>query len=149
NALAAGRDAFDVLETSPVHVRPDRRRLALIGHPAGGNLAAQLAAIAQENGLPKPRAGVVLMPGGGGPSRTANLAKIPATTLLLVIAAEDDRIVGDLRAREIFTEATTIPASHKKFVLYRTDLHGWLVADHFAPTAVLRGLNDGGGPLLG
>ena len=46
NALAAVRDAFDVLETSPVHVRPDRRRFALIGHSAGGNLAAQMAAVA-------------------------------------------------------------------------------------------------------
>ena len=54
NALAAVRDAFDVLETSPVHIRPDRRRFALIGHSAGGNLAAQMAAVAAEQGLPQP-----------------------------------------------------------------------------------------------
>src|SRR3954447_9578111 len=51
NALAAVRDALDVLETSPQHVRPDRGRFALIGHSAGGNLAAQLAAVAAESGL--------------------------------------------------------------------------------------------------
>jgi acetyl esterase/lipase len=148
NSLAAVRDALDVLETSPVHVRPDRRRFALLGHSAGGNLSAQMAAVAAERGLPPPRAIVAMMPGEIVPSREPSLAKIPAATLLLVVAAEDDRIVGDLRAREIFAEATAIPASRKKFVLYRTDLHGWLVADHFAPTAASHGFNDGEGYLL-
>ena len=108
NALSAVRDAFDVLETSPVHIRPDRRRFALIGHSAGGNLAAQMAAVAAEKGLPLPRAVVAVMPGEVVPSREPSLARIPATTLLVVTVAEDDRIVGDLRAREIFAEATAI-----------------------------------------
>jgi acetyl esterase/lipase len=148
NALSAVHDALDVLETSPVHIRPDRRRFALIGHSAGGNLAAQMAAVALDNNLPLPRAVVAVMPGEVVPSRDPSLAKIPATTLLVVAAAEDDRIVGDLRAREIFAEATAIPLARKKYVLFRTDLHGWLVADHFAPTAASRGLNNGEGLLL-
>jgi acetyl esterase/lipase len=148
NALSAVHDALDVLETSPVHIRPDRRRFALIGHSAGGNLAAQMAAIALDNNLPLPRAVVAVMPGEVVPSRDPSLAKIPATTLLVVTAAEDDRIVGDLRAREIFAQATAIPAARKKYVLFRTDLHGWLVADHFAPTAASRDLNNGEGLLL-
>jgi len=57
--------------------------------------------------------------------------------------------VGDLRAREIFAEATSIPPSHKKFVLFRSDLHGGLIADHFAPTSLSRALNNGEGLLLG
>ncbi len=36
NALAAVRDALDVLELGPNRVRPDRERFALIGHSAGG-----------------------------------------------------------------------------------------------------------------
>ena len=148
NALSAVHDALDVLTTSPVHIRPDRKRFALIGHSAGGNLAAQMAAVATEKGLPLPRAVVAVMPGEVVPSREPSLAKIPATTLLVVTAAEDDRIVGDLRAREIFAEATAIPPSRKKFVLFRTDLHGWLVADHFAPTAAARDFNNGEGLLL-
>jgi acetyl esterase/lipase len=149
NALAAIRDALDVLETSRAHIRPDHRRFALIGHSAGGNMAAQVASVASENGLPTPRAVVAVMPGEVVPSRTPSLSKIPATTLLLIVAASDDRIVGDLRAREIFAEATAVPPSRKKFVLYRTDLRGGLFADHFAPTAASRLLNDGEGPLLG
>jgi acetyl esterase/lipase len=149
NTLAAVRDALDVLETSRAHIRPDHRRFALIGHSAGGNLAAQLAALASANGLPAPRAVVAVMPGEVVPSREPSLARIPATTLLLVVAATDDRIVGDLRAREIFAGATAVPAARKKFVLYRTDLHGGLFADHFAPTAASRDLSNGEGPLLG
>ena len=39
NAVAAVRDALDVLETAPGHVRPDRDRFAIVGHSAGGNLS--------------------------------------------------------------------------------------------------------------
>src|SRR4051812_49387806 len=80
NALSAVRDAFDVLETSPKHIRPDRSRFALIGHSAGGNLSAQMAAVDVENRLPVPRAVVALMPGEVKPLREPSLAKIPPTT---------------------------------------------------------------------
>jgi dienelactone hydrolase len=151
NALAAVRDAFDVLETSPKHIRPDRERFALIGHSAGGNLSAQMAATAAENHLPVPKALVLLMPGEVKPAREPSLSRIPSTTLLVVAAAEDDRIVGDVRARQIFAGTTSIPPERKKYVLYRTDRHGlpWLIADHVAPTAALRGFDTGDGLLRG
>ncbi|MBA3279917.1 MAG: alpha/beta fold hydrolase [Geodermatophilaceae bacterium] len=43
NTVAAVRDAFDVLETAPGHVRPDRDRFALVGHSAGGGFALRFA----------------------------------------------------------------------------------------------------------
>jgi dienelactone hydrolase len=151
NAMSAIRDALDVLAASPEHVRPDRHRFALIGHSMGANMSAQMAAVAGENGLPAPRAVVCLMPGEILPSRVPSLARIPSTTLLVVAAGEDDRIVGDSRAREIFAEASAIPPARKKFILYRTDLHGGVIADHFAPTAAhhQHRYNDGEGMLLG
>jgi acetyl esterase/lipase len=151
NALFAIRDAFDVLETSPKHTRPDRGRFALIGHSAGGNLSAQLAAVAQEHGLPLPRAVVAMMPGQVQALRGPSLAQIPASTLLVVTAAEDDRVVGDDRARQIFAGATAIPNDRKKYVLYLSDLHGSprLIADHLAPTAAYRGFDTGDGVLSG
>jgi acetyl esterase/lipase len=149
NAMVAVHDALYVLQSSPTHVRPECDRFAVIGHSVGGNLAAQMAAVAADNGLPVPRAVVIVMPGQILPSRVPSLARIPATTLLVVAAGEDDRIVGDQRAREIFAEATSIPPARKKFILYRTDLHGGLIADHFAPTAAYRGFSDGEGMLLG
>lgn len=151
NALHAVRDAFVVLDSSHKHIRPDRKRFALIGHSAGGNLAAQMAAVAVENGLPEPRAVVALMPGEVAPMAEPSLARIPANTLLVVVAAEDDRVVGDVRARQIFAGATAVPKERKKYVLYLSDLHGSprLIADHLAPTAALTGFDTGDGFLRG
>jgi dienelactone hydrolase len=137
NGLIAVRDALDVLSTSPAHVRPDRSKFAIMGHSAGGNLAAQMAAVAAEADLPVPRAVIAVFPGEVFQShRIPNLANIPATTLLVVLAGEKDLVVGDQRAREIFAESTAIPLDRKKFILYRSDLRGYphFRADHLAPT---------------
>jgi acetyl esterase/lipase len=136
NGLVAVRDALDVLATSPSHVRPDRSKFALMGHSAGGNLAAQMAAVAAEADLPIPRAVISIFPGEVFPSRKPDLANVPASTLLVVVAGEKDVVVGDQRAREIFAGTTSIPLDRKKFILYRSDLRGipHFRADHLAPT---------------
>lgn len=151
NAMAAIRDAFVVLETSPKHVKPDRTRFALMGHSAGGNLAAQLAAVGADHGLPKPSAVLCMLPGEVQPLPEISFARIPASTLLVVVVAEDDVVVGDLRARDIFTQASAIPPARKKFVLFRSDLHGTprLFADHLAPTGYDRSFDSGDGVLRG
>lgn len=147
NSLAAVRDAIDVLETAPGRVRPDLRRFALIGHSAGGNLSAQMAAVAFESGLPEPKAVIAVCPGEVKPLHEPDLSKIPTTALLVVAATDADRLVGDCRAREIYAAATSVPVSRKKFILYRSDRRGPipLVADHLAPTAGLAILDSGEG----
>jgi len=149
NAVAAVREGLDVLRTAPEHVRPDGHRFALIGHSAGGNLAALMAAVAEEQGLPDPKAVIVIMPGEVKPLPEPSLARIPAGCQLVVVAGDHDIVVGDSRARQIFAESTAVPASHKRYVLYRTDRHGSppLVADHTAPTAALAAFDTGEGPL--
>jgi acetyl esterase/lipase len=151
NAIAAVADALDVLDAAPGHVRPDRNRFALIGHSAGGNLAAQMAVVAIESKLPKARAVIALMPGEVTPSREPDLAKIPADTLLVVAAGSDDRVVGDSRAREIFTLASAVPLNRKKYVLYRSDLRGAprLVAHHATATSAHPDLDSGDGLMRG
>jgi len=148
NSLFAIRDALDVLRLGPGHVRPDLARFALIGHSNGGNLAALLAASAAESGLPAPSSVVALMPGEVLAVPGPSLGQIPASTLLVVVAAEHDLVVGDGRARRIFAEAVAVPPDRKKYVLFRTDRHGapWLVADHVAPTAASMQIDDGEGP---
>jgi acetyl esterase/lipase len=148
NAVEAVRAAFDVLDGGPGRVRPDRERFALIGHSAGGNLSAQMAAVAAEQGLPRPKAVVAMFPGEVVAQQEPSFDRIPAETLLVVAAAEQDVVVGDARARQIYAEATSVPSSRKKFVLYRTDRHTSpaLVADHFAPSALLTSLDTGEGP---
>ena len=147
NALAAVRDALDVLETGPGRVRPDLDRFALIGHSAGGNLSAQMAAVAKTFGLPEPRAVIAVCPGEVKPLPEPALAAIPANTLLVVAATDGDHLVGDCRAREIFAAATAVPINRKKFLLYRSDRRGPIpiVADHLAPTAGLATLDSGEG----
>lgn len=148
NALTAVRDAFDVLETAPGHVRPDRSRFAVMGHSAGGNLSAMMAAVAEDAGLPVPKAVIALMPGEVRPLAEPDLGDIPAKTLLVVVAGDEDLLVGDTRARQIHAEATAVPRDRKAFLLFRTDRHGPvpLVADHLAPCAGLDRMDSGEGP---
>jgi dienelactone hydrolase len=149
NATAAIRDGLVVLEEGLKHVRPDRERMAFFGHSAGGNLAAQLAAVSADphSGLPVPRLVISMMPGEVVPSREPNLDRIPASTLLLVIVGEDDLLVGDVRGRQIFTQSTAVPRARKRFMLFRSDRHGFppIVAEHTAPTGTNRTLDTGEG----
>ncbi|MGE3819340.1 MAG: alpha/beta hydrolase [Isosphaeraceae bacterium] len=149
NAVAAVKDALDVLETAPGHVRPNRKKFALIGHSAGGNLAVEMAAVAAESRLPRPRAVITLMPGEVIASAAIDLARVPAETLLVVAVAENDVVVGDARAREIFEKTTSVPRSRKRFLFYRSDLHGIpvLLADHFLSTGFHHPFDTGEGLL--
>jgi pimeloyl-ACP methyl ester carboxylesterase len=149
NTLAAVRDALGVLSDGVGHVRPDPARFALIGHSVGGTLAAQTAATSADphSGIPAPHALVLLMPGEIVPMSQPSLAHIPATTLMIVVVGEEDLVVGDRRGRQIFTEASAIPAARKRFILFRSDRHGSppLIADHTAPTGVHSRLDNGEG----
>jgi poly(3-hydroxybutyrate) depolymerase len=149
NALAAIRDALGVLHEGVDHVRPDPLRFALVGHSAGGNLAAQIAAVAADphSDLPAPQAMIAVMPGEVIPMAEPVLSRIPATMLMTIIVGEEDVVVGDLRGRQIFSEATAVPKSRKRFVLFRSDRHGVpaLIAEHTAPTGVHHRLDNGEG----
>jgi pimeloyl-ACP methyl ester carboxylesterase len=151
NALSAVRDALGVLHAGVEHVRPDPARFVLIGHSAGGNLAAQIAALAADPhaDLPMPKALITLMPGEVVPMRQPSLSKIPGTTLLIVMVGEEDLVVGDLRGRQIFAEADAIPRARKRFILFRSDRHGNppLIAEHAAPTGALHRFDNGEGVL--
>jgi acetyl esterase/lipase len=149
NALAAVHDALGALHDGVGHVRPDPARFVLIGHSAGGNLAAQIAAVASDphSGLPVPQAVIALMPGEIVPMSQPSLSRIPATTLLVIMVGEEDVVVGDLRARQIFTQATAVPRSRRRYVMFRSDRHGSppLIAEHTAPTGVNPRLDNGEG----
>ncbi len=149
NALAAIRDALGVLANGANHVRPDPGKFALIGHSAGGNLAAQIAAVAADphSELPVPQALVIAMPGEIAPSRLPALSAISASTLMIVMVGEEDVVVGDLRARQIFTQATAVPLSRKRYIFFRSDRHGSppLIAEHTAPSGMHPRLDNGEG----
>jgi len=133
NAITAVKDALKELETGD-HVSPELDKFAIVGHSLGGGITAYMAALANESGLPIPKAIMPVQPAiPFGPS--ADLSKIPSETLMVVVVGQDDTVVGDKSGKTIFYESTQIPLSQKDFVIQITDKYGKpdLVADHVAP----------------
>jgi acetyl esterase/lipase len=108
-----------------------RRPLVVVGHSAGGALAADYAASARAAGLPSAAAVLSVYPGRslrGIPLRipTVSARNIPAGTRVLALAGDDDRVVGTSVAREIVRTATRAHATLRI-------LHDDAVDDHGAP----------------
>ena len=109
--------------------------LVVAGHSAGAALAADYAAVAPAQRLPRPIAVFAAYPGrrirgypGGIPQ--ADLGRIPSATYLTALAGAADTVVGELPARELARRATRVPTARRRFVLVRDAA----VADHYAPT---------------
>ena len=97
NALAGVRLALDAIEEDP-------DSLVVVGHSAGGALAADYAAVAQRVGLPVPRAVYSVYPGRslrGLPARIPEIPGIPRDVRVVVAGSTADTIVGTVVARRI------------------------------------------------
>lgn len=150
STLGAIKDAINRLQTERGHVKPDLNKFAVVGHSVGGLLAASVAAVAKESNLPQVRAVMSVEPGiTESPINVplADLKKIPAETLLLSVAADQDTLVRDTDAKRVYYESTSVPAANKDFVLMVTDTHGTpsLQASHRAPTAMDQSYDNGEG----
>lgn len=140
NAIDAVKQALSIQNPGRA-AEPDASRLAVFGHSAGGFTGANLCARAAAAGLPQPQALFVLQPGKTNTRDQRDLvglddlAALPSSTLLLALAGDRDRLVGDADAERVFRESTSIPAQNKDFVMLRSDEHGspGLHADHLAP----------------
>lgn len=133
NAIDAVKDAIETLNSGD-HVHPELDKFAIVGHSLGGGITANMAAQAEDEGLPIPKAIMPVQPAIAY-SRSADFSKIPAETLMLVVVGEDDTVVENKSAKIIFQDTTQIPLSQKDFVIQVTDRYGSpdLVADHIAP----------------
>ena len=138
NAINAVKDAIETLSKG-WHVRPELDKFAILGHSLGGGITANMAALAEEKGLPIPKAIMPVQPYVNS-FDTADFSKISNNTIMLVIVGEDDQIAGNHSARIIFENTTQIPLSRKDFVIQVTDDYGTpdIVADHHAPISFLR-----------
>lgn len=148
STLGAIKDAITLLQKEPGHVKPDLNKFAIVGHSVGGLMAANVAALASESNLPTVRAVMSVEPGiTEAPINIplADLKKIPADTLLLAVAGDQDTLVRDIDAKRIYYESTQVPAANKDFILMVTDSHGTpaLLASHRAPTAMDRDYDNG------
>ena len=150
NTLSAIKDAVSRLRTEPGHVSPDFNKFATVGHSVGGLLAASVAALAEESRLPRVRAVMSVEPGiTESPINIplADLKKIPAETLLLALAGDQDGLVRDTDAKRIYYESTRISANNKDYITLVSDSHGTppLLASHRAPTAMNKDYDSGEG----
>ena len=139
NAIYAVKRALMILQDG-THVQPELDKFAIVGHSLGGGVTAEMAALAAEEGLPVPLAVMPVQPFIRMDTMIQDFHAIPATTLLVVIAGENDTVVGNDSAKVIFTTSTQIPLERKDFVIQRTDRYGEppLVADHLAPVCIPR-----------
>jgi len=150
NTLTAIKEALKRLQTESGHIKPDLNQFATVGHSLGGVLAASVAALASEHGLPRVSAVMSVAPGiTEAPINIplADLKKIPPETLLLSLAGDQDTLVRDTDAKRIYYESTRVPASNKDFVTMVSDTHGMpgLQASHRAPTAMDKAYDSGEG----
>ena len=150
NTLHAVKDAVKRLRTERGHVTADFTKFATVGHSLGGILAANVAALAKESGLPRVSAVMAVEPGiTEEPINVplADLKKLPPETLLLALAGDQDTLVRDYDAKRIYYESTRIPADNKDFIMLVSDSHGRpaLQASHRAPTAHDQNYDNGEG----
>jgi len=148
NTIRAIKNAIGRLQTERGHVRPDLNKFAVVGHSLGGLLAANVAVLGSESGLPAVRAVMSVEPGiTEYPINIplADLGKIRSETLLLAVAGEQDTLVRDTDAKKVYYESTGVPAANKNLITLVSDMHGTpaLNANHRAPTAPDKSYDNG------
>jgi pimeloyl-ACP methyl ester carboxylesterase len=138
NAIQAVKSAIAILQNGD-HVQPDLDKFAIVGHSLGGGITAEMAVLAEEKGLPRPKAIMPVQPFIRSDTMMKNFHDIPATTLLLVIVGENDIIAGNVSGKLIFSTSDQVPIDQKDYIIQRTDRYGSpaLVANHLAPICIL------------
>ncbi|HTF68896.1 MAG TPA: alpha/beta hydrolase fold domain-containing protein [Edaphobacter sp.] len=144
SAVAAIKAGLQILQSGQYSVRPDLGRVAVVGHSAGGMVAAGIAARATAEGLPKMRALMPVEPGDsqrGGVASVplADLSTLPADILMIILVGQEDTSVGTYDGERILHESTSVPESNKALFMLHSDDHGSpeLVANHYTPSATL------------
>ena len=127
-ALAGIRRAF-------ARVTPAPGTLIVAGHSAGAALAADYAAIAGAQGLPRPVGVFAVYPGrairgypGGVPE--ADLSRVPARTWVTVLAGTNDTVVGRAPAERMTGQMAQVPLARRRLVLVAEPG----ASDHLGPT---------------
>lgn len=151
NAIDALKNAFAEIANESGGVRADLDHVAVVGHSAGGVLAAEIAAVGAARGLPTIRAAMPVEPGDGSHGARhrstiplVDLAPMPKDTLLLVVVGADDHLAGEELGLRIYDEARNLPKANRNVLELESDDHGIpaLVANHAAPSAIAPGFSS-------
>ncbi|MDB6075039.1 MAG: hypothetical protein JWO89_2679 [Verrucomicrobiaceae bacterium] len=142
NSLASLKAAFRLLD-EPGHVHPDAQaNFALLGHSLGCPISANVATLAQAEGLPRPKAFMACHAGDTNVFRTLPSILAPPEDipdlLMLVVVGEGDHIIADVTGREIFDHSYGVRPEHKNLIIVNSDDHGSpdLRSNHFAPLSL-------------
>jgi acetyl esterase/lipase len=129
--LRAGLDAL----SEAGHVQPDLERVTLVGHSIGGVMAVELAAAAEDAGLPVPIALFIVQPATS--TYGAPLSQVAHDTLMLVQIGMEDRMVGEFGAKEIWEETSHIPDGNRDYLRVFSDDYGspGLMPNHMMPVS--------------
>src|SRR5439155_22518880 len=89
-------------------IRPRLDRFVIVGHSLGGGLTAQVAARAESDGLPVPKAIMPTEPGwrGKGEYPADALKDVPSSVLALIVTGSDDQFAETRQAKPIFQGIT-------------------------------------------
>jgi pimeloyl-ACP methyl ester carboxylesterase len=138
NAIRAVKDAILELQTGH-HVRPELDKFAIVGHSAGGVITADMAVRAGAEGLPVPKALMIVEPGrgelGGRPGLPVeDYTKIPSNALLLVVIGATYPARPEIWPAAAIYRQAPLPAANKNFITVPTDRHGQpeLISDHLS-----------------
>lgn len=144
NALAATKKAIASLKKDGP-VQPDSAGIAYVAHSIGGYIAANMAGLGRDDGLPPCKAIMVTAPANGSTwmrnekrlMKLEGLDRIPADVLMVAMYAEEDRLAKDIGSRDILRGATRVSETNKALLMVQSDSHPdpALKADHFSPTA--------------
>lgn len=128
NASEGVRLAFERLPSFA-----NRSQFAIMGHSMGGLITANMGALWQTLGLPKPRALMIVQPGistGWTGLPLADLSAIPSDIWMVVVTGDKDSVVGTADGVRIFQGTPQV--SRKSYIHVRSDPNG-LKASHFFP----------------
>lgn len=129
-AEALASEALAALAEDP-QARPDRARVAFVGHSAGVPIAFNVAANAGQSQLPAPKLVFGLVPGGIASTEKErgimlrDLSTLDQGTLLISMSGDRDYMPSDRASRRIFEATSAVPATRKLFMRASSDDHGY------------------------
>lgn len=124
------QNALATLADDP-NARPDKERVAFIGHSAGVPLAFNIAAGVSSGKVPAPKLIFGLMPGGIASNEKErgillrDLSTVGPETLIITISGDRDYLPSDRASRLIFQQASAVSSTRKLFMRASSDDHGF------------------------
>jgi dienelactone hydrolase len=124
------QNALTALADDP-NAKPDKDRVAFIGHSAGVPIALNLAAGVSSGKVPAPKLVFGLMPGGIASNEKErgillrDLSTIDPATLIIAMSGDRDYLPSDRASRSLLQQASAVPSTRKLFMRASSDDHGF------------------------